>query len=48
MSKWLVTGTFEGYIEADSAEEAEDNFHETDIEDISVISVDPADDLEGE
>ena len=29
MSRYYVEGTFEGYIEADSVDEAEDNFHET-------------------
>ena len=35
MSRYYVEGTFEGYIEADSADEAEGNFDESDIEDIS-------------
>ena len=32
-------GYFEGYIEADSANEAEDNFHESDIQDITILTV---------
>ena len=39
MSRYYVEGYFEGYIEADSADEAEDNFHETDIQDITVLTV---------
>ena len=39
MSRYYVEGTFEGYIEADSVDEAEDNFHETDIQDITVLTV---------
>ncbi len=39
MSRYYVEGTFEGYIEADSADEAEDNFYDTDIQDIHVLTV---------
>ena len=39
MSRYYVGGTFEGYIEADSADEAEDNFYESDIQDIHVLTV---------
>ena len=39
MNRYYVEGTFEGYIEADSADEAEENFHETDIQDITVLTV---------
>ena len=39
MSRYYVEGTFEGYIEADSADEAEDNFHEPDIQDITILTV---------
>ena len=39
MSRYYVEGTFEGYIEADSADEAEGNFDESDIEDIHIMTV---------
>ena len=39
MSRYYVEGYFEGYIEADSADGAEANFHESDIEDIHVLTV---------
>ncbi len=39
MSRYYVEGYFEGYIEADSADEAEDNFHESDIQDITILTV---------
>lgn len=39
MSKYYVEGTFEGYIEADSADEAEGNFNESDIDDITILTV---------
>lgn len=39
MSRYYVEGTFEGYIEADSADEAEGNFHESDIDDIYILTV---------
>lgn len=39
MSKYYVEGTFEGYIEADSADEAEGNFDESNIDDITVLTV---------
>lgn len=39
MSRYYVEGTFEGYIEADSADEAEENFDELDIEDITILWV---------
>lgn len=39
MSRYYVEGTFEGYIEADSADEAEGNFNESDIDDITILTV---------
>lgn len=39
MSRYYVEGYFEGYIEADSADEAEGNFHESDIQDITILTV---------
>ncbi len=39
MSRYYVEGTFEGYIEADSVDEAEGNFHESDIDDIHILTV---------
>ena len=39
MKKYHVEGYFEGEIEADSREEAEDNFHESDIDSMDIISV---------
>ena len=39
MSRYYVEGTFEGYIEADSADEAEANFDEYDIDDITILTV---------
>lgn len=39
MSRYYVEGTFEGYIEADSADEAEANFDEHDIDDITILMV---------
>ena len=39
MSRYYVEGVFEGYIEADSADEAEGNFDESDIEDITILMV---------
>lgn len=39
MSRYYVEGTFEGYIEADSADEAEANFDEHDIDDIYILTV---------
>ena len=38
MKKYHVEGYFEGEIEADSVEDAEMNFHESDIEDITIQS----------
>ena len=39
MSRYYVEGYFEGYIEADSADEAEGNFNESDIDDITILTV---------
>lgn len=39
MSRYYVEGTFEGYIEADSADEAEGNFDESNIDDITILMV---------
>ena len=39
MRKYHVEGYFEGEIEADSVEDAEMNFHESDIEDITIQGV---------
>ena len=39
MKTYYVAGCFEGEIEADSEEEAEDNFHESDIDSMDIISV---------
>ena len=39
---------FEGYIEADSADEAEGNFDESDIEDITILTVYKDEDEDGE
>ena len=48
MSRYYVEETFEGYIEADSADEAEGNFDESDIQDITVLIVYKDEDKEGE
>ncbi len=50
MSRYYVEGTFEGHIEADSADEAEANFDEHDIDDITILSVykDEDEDEDGE
>ena len=48
MSRYYVEGTFEGYIEADSADEAEGNFDESDIQDITVLIVYKDEDEDGE
>ena len=48
MSRYYVEGTFEGYIEADSADEAEGNFDESDIEDITILTVYKDEDEDGE
>jgi len=39
MSRYYVEGYFEGYIEADSADEAEENFDESGINDITILTV---------
>lgn len=39
MSRYYVEGTFEGYIEADSADEAEGNFDESNIDNITILTV---------
>ena len=39
MSRYYVEGTFEGYIDADSADEAEGKFDESDIQDITILTV---------
>jgi len=39
MKKYHVEGYFEGEIEADSREEAEDNFHESDIDSMDITAV---------
>ncbi len=39
MKKYHVEGYYEGEIEADSVEDAEMNFHESDIEDITIQGV---------
>ena len=39
MSRYYVEGTFEGYIEADSVDKAEGNFDESDIDDITILTV---------
>ena len=39
MSRYYVEGYFEGYIEAESVDEAEGNFDESDIEDITILAV---------
>ena len=48
MSRYYVEGTFEGYIEADSVYEAEGNFDESDIQDITILTVYKDEDEEGE
>ena len=50
MSRYYVEGYFEGHIEADSADEAEGNFDESDIEDITILTVykDEDEDEDGE
>ena len=50
MSRYYVEGTFEGYTEADSADEAEGNFDESDIQDITILTVykDEDEDEDGE
>ena len=39
MKKYHVEGCFEGEIEADSREEAEMNFHESDIDSMDITAV---------
>ena len=39
MKKYRVQGSFEGTIEADSPEDAEWNFHESDIEDLEILAI---------
>lgn len=39
MSRYYVEGYFEGYIEADSVDEAEGKFDESNIDDITILTV---------
>ena len=39
MKKYHVEGCFEGEIEADSREDAEWNFHESDIDTLEILSI---------
>ena len=50
MSKYYVEGTFEGYIEANSADEAEGNFDESYIDVVTILTVykDEDEDEDGE
>lgn len=39
MKKYRVEGSFEGSIEADSPEDAEMNFHESDIDTLEILAI---------
>ena len=39
MKKYRVEGSFEGTIESDSPEDAEWNFHESDIDTLEITSI---------
>ena len=39
MKKYRVQGSFEGEIEADSPEDAEMNFHESDIDTLEILAI---------
>ena len=39
MKKYRIQGSFEGEIEADSPEDAEMNFHESDIDTLEILAI---------